>query len=661
MKIFSRILLVAVFVLGPFLLFTVKVDALTINYPYYNVEVDINEDSTLNVTERVSYVVNGEFHGIRRDIPLDNPNRENCINTNQTCGGFDRLQVTTVSDLDGDELSAGQYSVYQFSENGIRYLRIEREIYADGKNVSDYRIGWIINYKVYGSIQKVGGAPFFYWNMLPSSKGGSVDSTKITLNFPSSVNLSASRLQVFADYVYTDNVVGNTFTADLANLSSRGDFTIAYQFNNGEITLPGNLAYTILSPHYSNKIYLDGLLVSESEKGVIKSVESGQRTLRIDHIGYKPYVKTLTIEPGETLEVTTSLEPETWMSLLLSLNSIIFIIGCVLVPGSVIFIILHHRAKGRDLEMPKTIIPLFSPPENIRPYLLGTMKDEQVDKEDITGSIIDLAYRGFIKIKELKANENYELTRLEGKEGEKLEAIEEELLDGLFRSKTVVETQHLRSYFLQKYLKLETTIYKEVVARGYFARSPRTTIGFYAGCGITVLIAGIILTIALSIVLTSFLGYFTIFSPTLALSVLGLGLAAIAKFMPAKTPSGSKLLAGILGFKMYLHTAERYRLQELGPDEFERYLAYAVVFKIEKEWAKKFEGIYNKVPDWYEGSGNVYDAIWISTFARSFSNSTVSNMTPVTSSASGGGWSGGGGSFGGFSGGGGGGGSSGGW
>ena len=110
-----------------------------------------------------------------------------------------------------------------------------------------------------------------------------------------------------------------------------------------------------------------------------------------------------------------------------------------------------------------------------------------------------------------------------------------------------------------------------------------------------------------------------------------------------------------------MKTAERYTVQKLEPENFVKYLSYAIVFGIEKEWAKNFEGIYKGIPDWYEGSGSIYDAIWISSFARNFSNSTVQSMTPIsTSSSSGSGFSGGG-SFGGFSGGGGGGGSSGGW
>jgi len=35
---------------------------------------------------------------------------------------------------------------------------------------------------------------------------------------------------------------------------------------------------------------------------------------------------------------------------------------------------------------------------------------------------------------------------------------------------------------------------------------------------------------------------------------------------------------------------------------FEKFLPYAMVLGVEDKWAKKFEGIYNTIPDCYEDS-----------------------------------------------------------
>ena len=124
-----------------------------------------------------------------------------------------------------------------------------------------------------------------------------------------------------------------------------------------------------------------------------------------------------------------------------------------------------------------------------------------------------------------------------------------------------------------------------------------------------------------------------------------------------------------LGFKLYLETAEKYRLQSasrrITPDLFEKYLPYAIVLGVEKKWGEAFRGINVSQPSWYGGttigsyvrsssivgSGN-FGNFSASIFSASFSSSFTSAFA---SSGAGGGASGGGGGAGGGGGGGGGG------
>jgi uncharacterized membrane protein len=110
---------------------------------------------------------------------------------------------------------------------------------------------------------------------------------------------------------------------------------------------------------------------------------------------------------------------------------------------------------------------------------------------------------------------------------------------------------------------------------------------------------------------------------------------------------------------MYLETAEKYHMQNLTPDIFEKYLPYAIMFGVEKKWAKAFETLNIKVdqPGWYtptvgsnfaSSSGMGFSP---SGFSSAFSASFVSSFA----SSGGGGASGGGGGAGGGGGGGGGG------
>ncbi|HTM77487.1 MAG TPA: DUF2207 domain-containing protein, partial [Devosia sp.] len=150
--------------------------------------------------------------------------------------------------------------------------------------------------------------------------------------------------------------------------------------------------------------------------------------------------------------------------------------------------------------------------------------------------------------------------------------------------------------------------------------------------------------------------------------------------MRAPTIQGRKVMDQIDGFKMYLETAEKERLNMAGEPpmtvtRFEAILPYAIALGVEKPWSEHFEGelARNAVND---ASGGAYGPLWYSgSHYGSSSGNIASNMTAAVSAAAAGmtaamvaaqpvqssssGFSGGGG--GGSSGGGGGGGGGGGW
>jgi uncharacterized membrane protein YgcG len=125
--------------------------------------------------------------------------------------------------------------------------------------------------------------------------------------------------------------------------------------------------------------------------------------------------------------------------------------------------------------------------------------------------------------------------------------------------------------------------------------------------------------------------------------------------MAAPTKAGRKIIDEIEGFELYLRTAEEDRLEILNPPErtpelFERLLPHAVALGLSHQWAAKFADVLAKaaLPVWYSGSGQ-FD---IGGFERGFSHAVSSTTAPSRGS----GGSGGGGSSGGGGGGGGGGG-----
>lgn len=131
----------------------------------------------------------------------------------------------------------------------------------------------------------------------------------------------------------------------------------------------------------------------------------------------------------------------------------------------------------------------------------------------------------------------------------------------------------------------------------------------------------------------------------------------LLKYDARLNKQGLLLREEILGFKMYLETAERYRLQNLTPETFEKYLPYAMVFGVEKKWAKAFANMDVPQPAWYAGVGVGHSGSFASSgfSASSFTSSFSASFTSSMASASGSGASGGGGGAGGGGGGGGGG------
>jgi len=61
------------------------------------------------------------------------------------------------------------------------------------------------------------------------------------------------------------------------------------------------------------------------------------------------------------------------------------------------------RVWGRDPWTKRSIMPQWNPPEDLGPAEVGVLFDERADLRDISATIIDLAVRGYLKIRRLEA------------------------------------------------------------------------------------------------------------------------------------------------------------------------------------------------------------------------------------------------------------------
>jgi uncharacterized membrane protein YgcG len=125
----------------------------------------------------------------------------------------------------------------------------------------------------------------------------------------------------------------------------------------------------------------------------------------------------------------------------------------------------------------------------------------------------------------------------------------------------------------------------------------------------------------------------------------------LIRLMPKRTPYGNQILGKIRGFRKFLETAEKEKLEELvldDPPYFYNILPYTYVLGVSDKWVKKFAAIALQAPHWYEGSG-AFNAVAFSSFMTTTMASAATAMasSPSSSNSSSGGGSSGGGSGGG--------------
>ena len=122
-----------------------------------------------------------------------------------------------------------------------------------------------------------------------------------------------------------------------------------------------------------------------------------------------------------------------------------------------------------------------------------------------------------------------------------------------------------------------------------------------------------------------------------------------SRILTKRTPYGNEMLGKIKGFKTFLETAEKNKLEALvheNPTYFYDILPYAYVLDVSDTWMSKFESIALEAPDWYAGS-TAFNVVTFHTFMNSTMTSATQSMSSSPSSGGSGGGSAGGGSGGG--------------
>lgn len=380
----------------------------------------------------------------------------------------------------------------------------------------------------------------------------------------------------------------------------------------------------------------------------------------------------------------------------------------------VLFSYLIWKKYGKDDQVVDVVS--FYPPENMNSLDVAFAKKGSVNSNDAVSLLVYLASKGYIKIVEdKKSKSRFTIQKVKEYDGNNKE--EELFFRGLFKkvwdsisSDELNESFYLtinsiltkknstanrkeifnskssnKRYILFLFMLITSSLSTIIPALGYKLSDVIFSIIICNLIGIVALIiVGIIydnnctkkglnsalgfaffFVLALAVANFTIIGFEYIYYDTVYL--IGFILCMVCTYLiyffylivTKRTEYGNKVLGEVNGFKKFLETAEKDKLESLVHDDpayFYNILPYAYVLGVSDAWIKQFEGIAIAPPDWYE-SADTFDYY---RFNRSLnrtihSASRVMNSVPQSSggSSSGGGFSGGGFSGGGSGGGGG--------
>lgn len=521
----------------------------------FDARFTIRKDGTVQVAEQIIYDFGAaERHGIYRTIPLISPNGP-------------RIMIEDVTVTDG---SGATYPFTVSASGDTETIRI-----GDPQKTVTGRKTYTIGYRVENIIRGFTDHEEFYWNVTGNEWQVPIGHVEATVELPDA-SAADIRVQCFT------GSAGNTETACT---SDRTDgivrFVTTRSFESGE-----GLSIVVGMP-----------------LGSVTAVAA-----------------VATSSPSSFVEGTSFSEEFGFPFFLLGMLPFLLFIFVIIV----IVTKLQRMSSPRRYTKPvipkelkhDPIIAFYEPPDHLPPIEVGTIYDREVDPTDISSVIIDLAVRGYLKIRRIPIkvlffkSDDFEFTKL--KDGADLSTpADKEIFAMLFSESDTVKVSELRkrrTTLWESVKRIRENTLDRIEEEGYFdkeayerSRALLKRRGWFT-FAFFVLYFPFIFFVASRLPVPPWLAV-TIF---VAVATLASHAGWLAIHFGRKlTPKGIQALREILGFEEFLKVTEKDRLKMMSSPSadsalFEKNLPYAMVFGVEKEWAKKFKGIYAAMPVWYE-------------------------------------------------------------
>ena len=611
-----------------------RVDAITRDDGYtinnYDIIIKVKENNVLDITENINVNFNESRHGIYRTIPLFNT-----ITRLDGTTSKNKVQITNIKVNEPYTKSI---------QNGKLNLQIgdpDRTI-TGPKTYSihyDYNLGKDTS-KDYDEL---------YFNLIGNEWDTNINKVNFTINLPKEFD--------------SDNLGFST-----GKFGSTSSNDVYYQVNGNTIS-----GYTLKTLEQG-----EGLTIRlELEEGYFKNaklqVDWKESLIYIFPILFPILCYNLWKKYGKDDKVVKTIEfnpPDSMNSL-----DVGFYYKGIATDKDVISLLLYFANKGY-LKINKTQVPkLFGTRESFTitklkeydgndwcektfleglfrkrrkdqsPYLIGiqTIPSNKVTEEDLKDNFY-ITIRHILNDKKSKENQDKIFdSKSVRKKGSIMAAIVITLLM-IIIPPFLTTYDFIGTFFPLFIAALAISIYTYYTAKALEEKTKKLP---------SILLMTLVIIIVLCISFFAFPNVLLAFdSITLTGYLIGLICIIIMtifyRIIPKRTPYGIEILGKIKGFKEFIETAEKDKLETLVQDNPTYYydiLPYAYVLGVSNTWMKKFESMSYQPPNWYEGSTDFhisdFDHFMFSA-TRTMTSASSSFMSSGSSGGSGGGSAGGG-------------------
>lgn len=592
----------------------------------YDVEIYLDEDATMEVTEEITVYAAGDEikHGIYRDFPTEYENRKI---------KFDVEEVL----LDGEDVDYSLSSV----DRGAR-IKIGNE----NTYVSEGFHTYTITYETERQIAFEDDYDELYWNVIGSGWLFSIEHCHATVYFPEGTTFIEDELETYTGEYGNRGETATVYT-NILEEENAVDFEIYDELDEGEaftISIKVDKG-TFIEPSIMQKIlwFLEDNVISIVILGLLVFLIIWQ-VLSWKKYGEdpKPNVIIPKYFPPEGMSPADVRYVEKMGTMSRILEASIINLA---VKGYFKFTKESEKSKKIIIEKNKEISDLPKLDDNEQ-----RIYDRFNDKE-----VLEYSSTFQLKLSTLKMriNENLKekfqdkLFFKNNKEFSKSIVVSIAILIiaiivGFFVNKFAAGMYLARLYLVvpvTAFLVLPITVFMNVIKM-----KAKTLFKVFL-----ILIFVIPFLIAMFMMLINSIGsIFEMILSSWAIGALILDNIVFYKLIRRYTEAGLRVKEDIEGFKMFINTAKDDDFEDKTPEMFDKYFPYAYVLGLENKWAAKFEDVLqtaNYSPTWctsYMYHNGVFNAV---IFTNAFSSSFSSGMSSASTAPSSAGGSGGGGGF----------------